>query len=246
VHSPTSLSRFTDATRQAETYRNGRVLLVGDAAHVHYPAGGQGIGLGIQDAMNLGWKLAAVVHSTAPDSLLDTYTAERHPADARALDLSMAQTVLQRTDPRTAALNRIIAELLTTDAGRAIVAARIHGLDLRYDPATPDAVHALVGRRMPDLELVAADGPTTVFAMLHEARAVLLAPSDATVWRDAAPWSDRLRSVATRLPTACTIPVVGDLDLPDAVLVRPDGHVAWTSADAAPLTAAIERWLGPA
>ena len=171
VHSPTWISRFTDATRQAAAYRSGRVLLAGDAAHIHYPAGGQGIGLGIQDAVNLGWKLAQVVKGVSPESLLDTYQAERHPAAARALELSMAQTVLQRSDARTSALTRIVDELMPMNEPRTLLAARIHGLDIAYDLGEG---HPLLGRRMPDLDLDTADGPTRVSTLLHDAEPILL------------------------------------------------------------------------
>ena len=171
MHSPIWISRFTDATRQAATYRSGRVLLAGDAAHIHYPAGGQGIGLGIQDAVNLGWKLARVVKGDSPESLLDTYTAERHPPAARALKHSMAQTVLQRSDPRAAALTETIDELMVLDQPRVKLAALIHGLDIAYDFGEG---HPLLGRRMPDLDVVTADGSVRVYALLRDARPVLL------------------------------------------------------------------------
>jgi 3-(3-hydroxy-phenyl)propionate hydroxylase len=242
VHSPTWISRFTDATRQAAEYRAGRVLLVGDAAHIHYPAGGQGIGLGIQDAVNLGFKLAQVVKGISPESLLDTYHAERHPADARALRLSMAQTVLQRADPRTGALNETIDELLMTAEGRVRVAARIHGLDVVYDLGDG---HPLLGRRMPDLDLETADGPTRVYAMLRDAKAVLLNLGSAGI-PDIGSWGDRVHVVDAVSGGAWTLPVVGDVPAPRAVLVRPDGHVAWVDGgDGESLTDALTRWCGP-
>jgi 3-(3-hydroxy-phenyl)propionate hydroxylase len=245
VHSPTWISRFTDATRQAAAYRAGRVLLVGDAAHIHYPAGGQGIGLGIQDAVNLGFKLAQVVKGVAPEALLDTYHVERHPADARALRLSMAQTVLQRADPRTGALNATIDELLMTTEGRAQVAARIHGLDVVYDFGDG---HLLLGRRMPDLDIETADGPTRVYALLHDAKTVLLDFGSAGR-PDIGSWDDRVRVVDAEPTGAWTLPVIGAVAAPRAVLVRPDGHVAWVEGEGGAgesLVDALTRWCGPA
>ena len=242
VHSPTSISRFTDATRQAATYRERRVLLAGDAAHIHYPAGGQGIGLGIQDAVNLGWKLAQVVNGASPQSLLDTYHAERHPAGARALRHSMAQTALQRADPRTTALSEIIDDLMTTAPARTQIAALIHGLDVAYDLGEG---HPLLGRRMPDLDLDSAAGPTRVYALLHDARPVLLdfAGSGRI---DMSPWADRVRAHDVRYTGVWELPVVGEIAAPAAVLVRPDGHVAWVDPGSdESLTDALTRWFGP-
>ena len=171
VHSPTFISRFTDMTRQAASYRKGRVLLAGDAAHVHPPQGGQGLNTGVQDAVNLGWKLAQVVNRTSPESLLDTYHAERHPVGARVLQNSMAQIALEGTDERTAALRDTVTELLGMDEPRKRFAAMVSGLDIHYDLG---AGHPLLGRRMPDLDLHTADGPTRVFTLLYDARPVLL------------------------------------------------------------------------
>ena len=171
IHSPTSISRFTDMARQAASYRKGRVLLAGDAAHVHYPTGGQGLNIGVQDAVNLGWKLAQVVKKTSPESLLDTYHAERHPVAARVLRNTMAQVALLRTDDRTNALREIAAELLSMDEPRKRLAAEMSGLDVHYDLGEG---HPLLGRRMPDLDLVTANGPQRVFTLLHAARPVLL------------------------------------------------------------------------
>jgi 3-(3-hydroxy-phenyl)propionate hydroxylase len=155
VHNPTWISRFTDTSRQAATYRKGRVLLAGDAAHVHYPAGGQGLNTGVQDAVNLGWKLAQVVRGTSPESLLDSYHAERHPVAARVLRNTMAQVALLRTDERTDALREIMSELLGMDEPRRRLAAMISALDVRYDLGEG---HPLLGRRMPDLDLRTASG----------------------------------------------------------------------------------------
>jgi hypothetical protein len=243
VQHPTWISRFTDATRQDATYRNGRVLLVGDAAHIHYPAGGQGIGLGIQDAVNLGWKLAQVVRGMVPQSLLDTYTAERRPAGARALRLSMAQTVLQRADPRTGALNETIDDLLMTDAARTQLGARIHGLDVAYDLGDG---HPLLGRRMPDLDIEMAGSPTRVYELLHDAKPVLL-DFAGTRRFDGSPWADRVRMVDARFDGAWELPVLGEVASPTAVLVRPDGHVAWVEdGSEEPVDDALTRWFGPA
>ncbi len=241
VHSPTWISRFTDATRQAAAYRDGRVLLAGDAAHIHYPAGGQGIGLGIQDAVNLGWKLAQVVRGVSPESLLDTYQAERHPAAARALELSMAQTVLQRSDARTSALTRIIDGLMSMNQPRTLLGARIHGLDIAYDLGEG---HPLLGRRMPDLDLHTADGPTRISSLLHEAEPILLdlgEPGRIDLVR----WADRVRLVGARYAGAWELPVLGEVAPPSAVLIRPDGHVAWVGGKTdAGLTDALARWFG--
>src|SRR5215210_2685677 len=171
MHSPIWISRFTDMTRQAAEYRERRVLLAGDAAHVHSPVGGQGLNTGVQDAVNLGWKLAQVVNRTSPESLLDTYHAERHPVGARVLRNTMAQVALSSPDDRQQALRDIMAELLGMDEPRRRIAATLTGLDIRYDLGEG---HPLLGRRMPDLDLDTADGPTRVFTLLHQARPVLI------------------------------------------------------------------------
>ena len=241
VHSPTWISRFTDATRQAAAYRNGRVLLAGDAAHIHYPAGGQGIGLGIQDAVNLGWKLAQVVKGISPESLLDTYHAERHPAAARALKHSMAQTVLQRSDARTAALTQTIDELMSMNQPRTQLAALIHGLDIAYDFGEG---HQLLGRRMPDLDLDTAVGPTRVYTLLHDARPLLLNLGE-PARIDITPWADRVRLVDARFAGAWELPVLGEVTPPSAVLIRPDGHVAWVGQGTdLGLSDALALWFG--
>src|SRR5689334_13928835 len=170
VHSPTWITRFTDMTRQAASYRKGRVLLAGDAAHVHYPVGGQGLNVGVQDAVNLGWKLAQVVHGTSQETLLDTYHAERHPVAAGVLQNTMAQTALTRSEARIDALRETVSELLGMDEPRRRIAAMITGLDIRYDLGEG---HPLLGRRMPDLDLI-TDGTVRVFTLLHDARPVLL------------------------------------------------------------------------
>src|ERR671934_53909 len=191
VHSPTWISRFTDMTRQAAAYRERRVLLAGDAAHVHPPVGGQGLNIGVQDAVNLGWKLAQVVHRTSPEGLLDTYHAERHPVAARVLRNTMAQVALRSSDDRTNALRGIISELLGMDEPRRRLAAEMSGLDVRYDLGEG---HSLLGRRMPDLDLVAANGPLRVFTLLHDAQPVLLNLGQPGGF-DITPWANRVQMI---------------------------------------------------
>ncbi len=241
VKHPTWISRFTDATRQAAAYRSGRVLLAGDAAHIHHPAGGQGIGLGIQDAVNLGWKLAQVVQGISRDSLLDTYHSERHPAAARALKHTMAQSLLQRADARIDALSDTIAELLGLDGPRTLLAGLISGLDVAYDVG--QGRHPLLGRRMPDLDLATPGGPLRVYALLHGARPVLLALGPVDI--DIGPWEDRVQRVDAAYPGSWVLPVTGAVPAPTVVLVRPDGHVAWVGEDtSAGLVEALTRWCG--
>ena len=243
VHSPTWISRFTDTTRQAARYRAGRVLLAGDAAHVHYPAGGQGLGLGVQDAVNLGWKLAQVVRGTSPDELLDTYQAERHPVVAHVLKHTMAQTALQRRDDRMQALVDIVSEVAAMDEPRRHLAGTLSGLDVRYDLG---AGHPLLGRRTPDLDLVTAAGSRRVFELLHEARPLLLNLGPPGVF-DITLWVDRVRRVDASYSGDWELPVIGPVSAPRAVLVRPDGHVAWVSeGPEAGLTDALTTWFGPA
>jgi 2-polyprenyl-6-methoxyphenol hydroxylase-like FAD-dependent oxidoreductase len=244
VHSPTSISRFTDTTRQAAAYRAGRVLLAGDSAHVHYPAGGQGLSLGVQDAVNLGWKLAQVVNETSPERLLDTYNDERHPVAARALRHTMAQTALQRQDERTKALAEVVSELAVMDEPRKRLAGIVSGLDIRYELGLGEG-HPLVGRRMPDLELVTDDGPVRVFELLHGARAVLLNLGERGGF-DIAPWAGRVRLVDARCDGVWELPALGAVDAPGAVLIRPDGYVAWVGEPADPgLPDALTTWFGP-
>ena len=171
VHNLTWITRFTDVTRQAAAYRKGRVLLAGDAAHVHSPVGGQGLNTGVQDAVNLGWKLAQVVKGISPDTLLDTYHGERHPVGARVLRNTMAQVALTRVDDRTEALRDSVSELLGMDEPRRRFGAMMSGLDIHYELGEG---HPLLGRRMPDLDLVTANGPLRVYTLLHDARPVLL------------------------------------------------------------------------
>ena len=243
VHSPTWITRFTDTTRQAEAYRKGRVLLAGDAAHVHSPVGGQGLNTGVQDAVNLGWKLAQVAGGTSPESLLDSYHAERHPVAARVLRNTMAQTALLRPgDARVDALRETLADLLGMDEPRRRYAAMQSGLDIHYDLGDG---HPLVGRRMPDLDLVAAGGPLRTYTLLHEARPVLLNLGEPGSV-DAGPWADRVRTVDARCDGPWELPVLGAVPAPAAVLIRPDGHVAWVGEATEPaLRAALEAWFGP-
>jgi 3-(3-hydroxy-phenyl)propionate hydroxylase len=242
IHSPTWISRFSDATRQAVAYRAGRVLIAGDAAHIHSPAGGQGIGLGMQDAVNLGWKLAQVVKGVSYVALLDSYQAERHPATARSLKHTMVQSVVQRGDVRMEALRDAVGELLTFDGPRKLFAGILSGLDVAYDLGEG---HPLVGRRMPDLDIVTPDGGTRVFTLLHQARPFLLdfgVPGGI----DITPWADRVRHVEAEYTGAWELPVLGEVTGPTALLVRPDGHVAWASdGSQAGLPEALTTWFGP-
>ena len=223
VHAPTSISRFSDAARQAAAYRNRRVLLAGDAAHVHSPIGGQGLNLGVHDAVNLGWKLAQVVRGTSPDSLLDTYHAERHPVAARVLRDTLAQVALQRTDERTDALRDIVSGLLGFEEARRQFGARMSGLDIRYDLGDG---HPLLGRRMPDLDVVVAGNALRVYTLLHAARPVLLDLGGLGTF-DIARWSERVRRVDAGYSGAWELPALGAVPAPQAVLIRPDGYVAW-------------------
>ena len=243
LHSPTSISRFTDTTRQAASYRDRRVLLAGDAAHVHSPVGGQGLNTGVQDAVNLGWKLAQVVNRTSADSLLDTYHAERHPVASRVLRTTMAQTVLQRSDERVTALRETVSDLLSMDEPRRRYAAMMSGLDIHYDLGEG---HPLLGRRMPDLDLVSPSGPARVYDLLHEARPVLLALGEPGAY-DLGPWTDRVHLAEAAYDGPWELPVLGAVAAPTAVLIRPDGHVAWVG-DHTPtgLHDALTEWFGPA
>jgi hypothetical protein len=242
IHSPTSISRFTDATRQAAAYRNGRVLLAGDSAHVHYPAGGQGLSLGVQDAVNLGWKLAQVLDGTSPESLLDTYQDERHPVTARTLRYTMAQTALQRQDERTKALIEVVSDLASMEEPRKLLAGMVSGLDVRYDLGEG---HPLLGRRMPDLGLASAGGPLRVFELLHAVRPVLLNLGEPGAF-DVAGWRDRVRQIDAEYEGLWELPVLGTVPAAAAVLVRPDGHVAWVGEKPdARLVDSLTTWFGP-
>lgn len=241
IHDPRWISRFTDATRQAAAYRRGRVLLAGDAAHVHPPTGGQGIGLGVQDAVNLGWKLAQVVRGVSPEGLLDSYHAERHPATARVLKNVMAQAFLQRGDVRTEAMRDTIGDLLSFEGPRAQLAGLLSGLDVRYDLGEG---HPLLGRRMPDLDLTTAQGPRRVFDLLHDARPVLLNLGEPGSI-DVTPWTDRVHLIDAAHTGTWELPVVGTVTAPVAVVIRPDGHVAWVDDGTRNgLTEALTTWFG--
>jgi 3-(3-hydroxy-phenyl)propionate hydroxylase len=278
AHSPRWVSRFSDMTRQAAKYRDRRVLIAGDAAHIHPPIGGQGLNLGVQDAVNLGWKLAQVIKRISPDGLLDTYQVERHPVAARALQNTMAAVALRRTDDRTKALEKLVCELFVLDEPRRRLAGMMSGLDIHYDIqkggslvdshshslADGDAprerqgldvgeAHPLLGRRMPDLDLVALGGPVRVFSLLHGAAPVLINLGEPGRFQ-IAPWADRVRVVDARYSGAWELPVLGAVDAPKAVLVRPDGYVVWVApADAevgnytqVRLTEALTTWFGSA
>jgi len=241
VHSPTWISRFTDMTRQAAIYRAGRVLLAGDAAHIHAPDGGQGLNIGVQDAVNLGWKLSQVVKRMSPDSLLDTYQAERYPVAARVLRHTMAAVALRRPGDRTTALHDTFAELLKMQEPRKQFAAMLSGLDVHYDFGSG---HPLLGRRMPDLDLVAGDAMLRVFTLLHDAKPLLLnlgEPGEI----DITPWADRVQLVDARYSSAWELPILGPVPAPEAVLVRPDGYVAWVGDKTqAGLDGALSTWFG--
>ena len=243
VHTPIWISRFTDTTRQAASYRERRVLLAGDAAHVHSPAGGQGLNIGIQDAVNLGWKLAQVVHGTSTESLLDTYHAERHPIGARVLKSTMAATALNRGDARSEAMREILSDLLKMDEPRKRYAGIISGLDVHYDLG---AGHPLLGRRIPDVDVVTESGPRRLYSLLHDARPVLLNLGEPGAL-DIAPWADRVRRIDARYAGAWELPVLGAVAAPAAALVRPDGHVAWVGDGTdRGLRDALTTWFGRA
>ena len=241
IHSPTWISRFTDMTRQAATYRERRVLLAGDAAHVHPPMGGQGLNIGVQDAVNLGWKLAQVIKRTSPDTLLDTYHAERHPVAARVLRNTMAQVALRRTDDRTKALVGVLTELFGLNDARRHLAAEMSGLGIHYDLGPG---HPLLGRRMPDLDLVTAGGPLRVFTLLHQTRPVLLNFGESGL--DITPWADRVQSMDAKYVGAWELPAIGPVTAPTSVLIRPDGYVAWAGDPTQQgLAGALTTWFGP-
>ena len=242
LRTATYVSRFTDMTRQAASYRCGRVLLAGDAAHVHSPHGGQGLNLGVQDAVNLGWKLAQVVHETSPESVLETYHAERHPVGARVLRNTRAIGALERDEPRVDALREMLSELVQMDETRKQYIAMMSGLDIHYDLGKG---HPLLGRRMPDLDLVTANGPLRVFTLLHKARPVLLNLGEPSAF-DITPWADRVQMVDAKYAGAWELPVLSAVAAPPAVLIRPDGYVAWVGdATDQGLHEALVQWFGP-
>ncbi|MGY8706365.1 FAD-dependent monooxygenase [Bradyrhizobium sp. 18BD] len=244
AHNPSYISRFTDASRQASSYRKGRVLLAGDAAHIHHSVGGQGLNIGMQDAVNLGWKLAQVVKGMSSDSLLDTYHAERHPVGARLLRNTMAQiALLRRNDDGRKAARDVVSDLLAMDEPRQRIGAMMSGLDIRYDLGDG---HALLGRRMPDLDLTIEGRATRLFTLLHDARGVLLNFGEA--WTlDLAPWADRIEFIDAIYDGPWELPAIGQVAAPKAVLVRPDGHVAWVGDERQHgLANALITWFGTA
>lgn len=242
VHSPRFISRFTDVTRQAVSYRHGRVLLAGDAAHVHPPLGGQGLNIGVQDSVNLGWKLAQVVKGISPIGLLDTYQTERHPVAARVLQNTMAQRALGSTDERTGALRDLLAVLLTMEGPRKHIAGMISGLDVHYDLGDG---YPMLGWPMPDLDLTTANGSVRVFELLHNAKPVLVNFGDAG-GLDITPWADRVQLVDASYDGTWELPILGEVAAPSAVLIRPDGHIAWVGYDTDDgLSDAQTIWFGP-
>ncbi|TNY36149.1 FAD-dependent monooxygenase [Thermomonospora catenispora] len=242
------VSSFTDATRQVTEYRRGRVLLAGDAAHIHLPAGGQGMSLGVQDAFNLGWKLAATVRGRAPEDLLDTYHSERHPVGARVLRNTLAQGTLNLAGKPAEPLRAVMAEIIALPVAARHLSGMVSGLDIRYPMAGPDPArpaHPLLGARMPDRELELVDGGRERTArLLHPARGVLIT-ADATgaTARAAAGWSDRVDLVRVRaFPPG---PEDGGAAA-ESALIRPDGYIAWVAPDGGDLTDALRRWFGEA
>lgn len=231
------VSSFTDATRQASEYRRGRVLLAGDAAHIHLPAGGQGLSTGVQDAVNLGWKLAAVVRGWAPDGLLDTYHGERHPAGERLLANTLAQGTVFLGGAESEPLRALFAGLIELDPVKRFLAGVVSHLDVHYDLG--EGGHPLLGRRLPPRVLTTPSGPVGTPTLLHSAQGLVLDLADDPGVREAAAgWKDRV-SLVTGVPQ--------DPDVfagAPAVLVRPDGYVAWAGADPAELGAALHRWFG--
>jgi len=209
---------------------------------VHSPDGGQGLNTGVQDAVNLGWKLAQVIKRTSPESLLDSYHAERHPVGARVLQITMAAVALRRPDERTKALRDMMAQVLGMDEPRKRIAAEMSGLGIRYDFGEG---HPLLGRRMPDLDLVTANGPLRVFALLHKARPVLInfgEPGTLDITR----WADRVQSIDAKYDGPWELPALGTVTAPAAVLIRPDGYVAWVGdGDQARLADTLTTWFGP-
>ena len=241
VHSLTSASRFTDNTRQAVSYRKGRILLAGDAAHVHAPLGGQGLNTGVQDVVNLGWKLAQVVKRTSPERLLDSYHDERHPVGARMLQTTMAQVALTTAGDRHQALRNTMAGLLGMDEPRRSIAGMMSGLDIHYDLGPG---HPLLGRRMPDLDLATAGGPRRVYELLHGARPVLLNLAEPRALGITA-WADRVQLIDAAYHGSWELPVLGPVVAPVAVLIRPDGYVAWAGLGTDEgLRDALTTWFG--
>ena len=243
VHNPTWISRFTDMTRQAAAYRDRRVFLAGDAAHIHYPAGGQGLSLGVHDAVNLGWKLAQVISGISSEDLLDTYHAERHPVTARTLRHTMALTALQRGDERSRALAEVCTRLGQIDEARVWLAGIVSGLDIHYELGEG---HPLLGRRMPDLDLATSGtGTTRVFELLRDGRPLLLNLGEPGRL-DLGHWAGRVKLFEASHDGRWELPVIGEVTPPSAVLVRPDGYVAWVgeAESDAGLSEALTAWCG--
>jgi 3-(3-hydroxy-phenyl)propionate hydroxylase len=241
VRNPTWISRFTDAARQAASYRNGRALLAGDAAHVHSPIGGQGLNTGLQDAVNLGWKLAQVVKGASSPGLLDSYHDERHPVAARVLQNTLAATALSPAEPQRDALREIVSTLLSMEEPRKWLAGMMSGLDIRYDVGDG---HPLLGRRMPDLDLQTERGPQRTYELLHDAQPLLLNLGERNAL-DITGWTERVRLVTATHGGEWQLPVIGKVDAPGGVLIRPDGHVAWVGDGTdAGLHDALTRWFG--
>ncbi|WP_308280841.1 FAD-dependent monooxygenase [Streptomyces barringtoniae] len=249
MRNPRWVSRFSDAARQADRYRTGRILLAGDAAHIHFPAGGQGLNMGVQDAVNLGWKLASVVHGHAPESLLDTYHAERHPVAERVLHNTRAQSALVRPGPQTDALRDVFGSLMVFDEVNQYLRHLLNALDIRYPT---DSDHPLTGRRVPDADLGTPEGVSRVYELLHAGRPVLLdLHGSAEVTAVAKGWADRVDLAEARSEEEhWTVPALGDIPAPTALLIRPDGHIAWATDDDTPDTSALRTalttWFGPA
>lgn len=240
ARSPTVISRFTDAARQAKTYRADRILVAGDAAHIHPPDGGQGMQLGIQDAVNLGWKLAQVVKGITPPELLETYHAERHPIAACVLRMTMASVALRKDDDRTTALRDIVANLLAMEEPRLKFAGMLSGLGIHYDLGPG---HPLLGRRMPDLDVATDKGQTRVYSLMHQARPILLNFSSNSFATGG--WPDRVDLFEATYDGDWDLPVIGRVAAPPSVLIRPDGYVAWVGGgDDAGLAEALTTWFG--
>lgn len=251
AHNPSSITRFTDMARQATTYRSSRVLLAGDSAHVHSPVGGQGLNTGVQDAVNLGWKLAQVVRGVSPEALLNTYHSERHAVGARVIHHNLAQTALMRMEDRIQALTEVVDGWLHMDEPRRTLAGALSGLDIRYETragrgtSSDDGdMHPLVGRRVPDVDLHTSAGVRRLYTYLHEGQAVLLNlgdPGDI----DISAWADHVRRVDARYYGGWELPVVGEVSAATAVLIRPDGYAAWVGESSTTgLDQALAFWFG--
>lgn len=243
IHSGSArwVSSFTDSARQASEYRRGRVLVAGDAAHIHLPAGAQGLSVGVQDAVNLGWKLAATVRGWAPGGLLDTYHQERHPVGTRVLRNTRAQGLLYLSGDEMEPLRSVLRELVTIPEAASCLAGMVSGVDIRYEVS--QAEHPLLGIRMPNWELkLASGGKSQVAELLHPARGVLItADETGEVERLAAGWSDRIDVIGASLLSEDAAGRYPELE---SVLLRPDGHVIWAAPGGGELLTALGRWFG--